>query len=185
MEGCLHEHLGVAEHVGRQVGRHLEILDVVLVRSLLEPCTVGKLVAALDVLDLHAAERLPIRAEAHNVVGAPCDERLRAVELHVVAPQQPIEKEFCDGTLVRRLDGLIAISLRPFYFWLSLKRLQDCVCAILLLHKVGHVLAIYLPRLLGVLALEEADLDAVVVRHAHVRHRVVLSALHDGRKGLK
>ena len=185
MEGRLHEHLGVAEHVGGQVGRHVKVLHMVLVCALLEPRAVGKLVPALDVLDLHAAERLPIRAKAHNVVGAPGDERLRTVELHVVAPQQPIEEELCDGTLVRRLDGLIAVSLRPFYFWLALEHLEDLIRTILLLHKVGHVLAVDLPRLLGVLTLEEADLDAVVVRHAHVRHRVVLSALHDGRKGLK
>ena len=158
---------------------------MVLVRTLLEAGSVRKLVAALDVLDLHVAERLPVRTEAHDVVRAARDERLRAVEFHVVAAKEAVEKELCDGALVRRLDGLVVVGLRPLHFWLALQRLQEGVRPILLLHKVRHVLAIDLARLLGVLAFEEADLDAVAVGHPHVRHRVVLSALQHGCEGLE
>ena len=119
----------------------MKVLDVVLIPSFLEPGTVRKLSTTLNVLYLNVAERLAVSTETHYVVWASCDESLGAVQFHIVPSQQAIEKQLCHCALVRRFDKLITVGLRPLLFGRLLELFQHRISTVLLLHKVGHVLA--------------------------------------------
>ena len=78
----------------------------------------------------------------------------------------PNRKQLCHCALVRRFDKLITVGLRPLPFGRLLELLQHRISTVLLLHKVGHALAIHLPGLLGVFALKQPNLDAMLAARA-------------------